>query len=110
MKDACRLRGSAIALMILDNIKERIEGCEYSDDEILGVICGLDAKARGYVNPKDLLTYDKAMRMLGIKSKKKLSSLCRENGISNVRINNMSVGFRREDIERLYDIANNSNH
>ena len=40
MKDACRLRGSAIALMILDNIKERIEGCEYSDDEILGVICG----------------------------------------------------------------------
>ena len=47
MKDACRLRGSAIALIILDNIKAGINGCEYSDDEILGVICGLDAKARG---------------------------------------------------------------
>ena len=75
----------------------------------LGVICGLDAKARGYVNPKDLLTYDKAMRMLGIKSRNKFSSLCRENGISNVRINNMRVGFRREDIERLYDIVS-GNH
>lgn len=109
MKDACRLRGSAIALMILDNIKERIEDCEYSDDEILGVICGLDAKARGYINTRDLLTYDKAMRMLGIKSRNKFSSLCRENGISNVRINNMRVGFRREDIERLYDIVS-GNH
>lgn len=93
-----------IALQLLDNIRERIVNNECSDEDLLSSMGKLDAKSKGYVNPKEMLTYDKAMSMLNIKNRNKFSELCKKHNVKNVKINNMSVGFHKEDIERLQQV------
>lgn len=95
-----------IALQLLDNIKERIINNECSDDDLLTSMAKLDAKSNGYVNPKEMLTYDKAMNMLGIRNRNTFSTLCKKHNIKNVKINNMSVGFHKSDIDKLKQIIN----
>lgn len=95
-----------IALQLLDNIKERIINNECSDDDLLTSMAKLDAKSNGYVNPKEMLTYDKAMNMLGIRNRNTFSNLCKKHNIKNVKINNMSVGFHKSDIDKLKQIIN----
>lgn len=95
-----------IALQLLDNIKERIINNECSDDDLMTSMAKLDAKSNGYVNPKEMLTYDKAMNMLGIRNRNTFSNLCKKHNIKNVKINNMSVGFHKSDIEKLKQIIN----
>lgn len=95
-----------IALQLLDSIKERIINNECSDDDLLTSMAKLDAKSNGYVNPKEMLTYDKAMNMLGIRNRNTFSTLCKKHNIKNVKINNMSVGFHKSDIDKLKQIIN----
>lgn len=94
-----------MALNILDDLRFNIvHNC--SEEELLSSMGQLDAKSKGYVNPKDMLTYDKAMSMLKIKNRNKFSELCKKHNVKNVKINNMSVGFHKEDIERLQQVLN----
>lgn len=95
-----------IALQLLESIKERIINNECSDDDLLTSMSKLDAKSNGYVNPKEMLTYDKAMNMLGIRNRNTFSTLCKKHNIKNVKINNMSVGFHKSDIDKLKQIIN----
>lgn len=95
-----------IALQLLESIKERIINNECSDDDLLTSMAKLDAKSNGYVNPKEMLTYDKAMNMLGIRNRNTFSTLCKKHNIKNVKINNMSVGFHKSDIDKLKQIIN----
>lgn len=95
-----------IALQLLESIKERIINNECSDDDLLTSMAKLDAKSNGYVNPKEMLTYDKAMNMLGIRNRNTFSNLCKKHNIKNVKINNMSVGFHKSDIDKLKQIIN----
>lgn len=95
-----------IALQLLESIKERIINNECSDDDLLTSMAKLDAKSNGYVNPKEMLTYDKAMNMLGIRNRNTFSTLCKKYNIKNVKINNMSVGFHKSDIDKLKQIIN----
>lgn len=94
-----------MALKILDNIKFNVvHNC--SEEELLTSMAKLDAKSNGYVNPKEMLTYDKAMNMLGIRNRNTFSTLCKKHNIKNVKINNMSVGFHKSDIDKLKQIIN----
>lgn len=95
-----------IALQLLESIKERIINNECSDDDLLTSMAKLDAKSNGYVNPKEMLTYDKAMNMLGIRNRNTFSTLCKKHNIKNIKINNMSVGFHKSDIDKLKQIIN----
>lgn len=92
-----------MALKILDDLRfDVVHNC--SEEDLLSSMGKLDAKSKGYVNPKEMLTYDKAMSMLNIKNRNKFSELCKKHNIKNVKINNMSVGFHKEDIERLQQV------
>lgn len=95
-----------IALQLLDNIKERIINDECSDDDLLTSMAKLDAKSNGYIDPKKMLTYDKAMNMLEIGNRNTFSKLCKKHNIKNVKINNIGVGFHKSDIEKLKQIIN----
>lgn len=54
------------------------------------------------INEHDFVNYDKALRILGMKTnRQKLNELCKANGIKNVRFNNAYIGFPRKEIEAL---------
>ena len=94
-----------IALQLLDSIKERVIN-DCSDEEIMMTMTKLDAKHNGYIKESELITYDKAMKMLNIKNRNTFSNLCKKHNVKNVKINNMSVGFHISDIERLSQVVN----
>lgn len=95
-----------IALKIIDEIRNKIIQGKCSDDELIRAVAKLEANSNGYIDPKNLLTYDKAMDLVGVRNRTTFCELCKKNKIKNIKINNVGVGFKREDIERLKQIIN----
>ena len=68
-------------------------------ERLLSQLCGC---VRLSINEHDFVNYDKALRILGMKTnRQKLNELCKANGIKNVKFNNAYIGFPREEIEAL---------
>lgn len=92
--------------MIVDEIRNNIVDNKCSDDELIRAVAKLEANSNGYIDPKNLLTYDKAMDLVGVRNRTTFCELCKKNKIKNIKINNVGVGFKREDIEKLKQIIN----
>ena len=80
---------------------EMIDNDECNGADALSMISRFNAESRGYYDKTSLLNYDEAMEMLGIRNRTKFKDLCRLHCIEQVKLNNMSVGFKRTEIEDL---------
>ena len=80
---------------------EMIDNDECNDVDAMSMISRFNAESRGYYDKNSLLNYDEAMEMLGIRNRNKFKDICRLNCIEQVKLNNMSVGFKRTEIEDL---------
>lgn len=90
-----------IALEILKIIENKIKNNECSDDYILNVASKINAEMNGYIREDELLNYDQAMKMLGISNRNVFNKICKDNKVENIKIKNVHVGFRKNDIECL---------
>ena len=86
---------------ILADGMKRIENGECDERSAIAMVGRYNAESKGYIDEHSTINYDDAMKMTGIKSRNKFKALCDANHISQVRINNMNVGFRLSEIEYL---------
>ena len=89
-------------LSMIDNIRETIISPECDDEAILVNANKINILNAGAFKEDDYMTYDDAIRYLGIGyNRNRLSQLAKRHGIRNRKFKNSSVGFHRDDIERL---------
>ena len=88
-------------LALIDKLKEHVmEDCD--DDDIAFALAKFSPQRYGYVKEDEYINYEKAQAILCISNNRtKLNELCKMYGIKNHKINNMPVGFKRSEIERL---------
>ena len=92
---------------LVDCIDDIING--KCDEQILvNTMSTLENNANGRYSKEDLLNYDKAGEILGFGTTNRigLKNLLDKNNIHEVVINNMKVGFRRDEIMLLKDKLN----
>lgn len=86
--------------MLVDCI-DRILGGDCDEGAVANTVAAINANSRGKYSSEDLVTYDKAMSILGITDRRKLKKTLDENGISQVTIHNQKVGFPRGQVLAL---------
>lgn len=91
----------ATILAIVDRLKEYVsEDCD--DEDIAFALEKFNPQRFGYVKEEDYVNYEKAMDILGLNNNRvKLNELCKKYKIKNRRFNNVPIGFKRDEIERL---------
>lgn len=81
-----------------------IFSADCNEDELAGALNTIDKMNSEYVNPKDYVTYDGAMKILcmgnNLAGFKKLMD---KYGIKNQSFNNHKIGFKRSDILAVKD-------
>lgn len=85
------------ARALLDAL-DRIVNGECDETAIEQSIATINCHSKGKFGSEDLLTYDKAMKMLGIGDRNRLKRVLDSHGVKQVTIHNQKVGFRRSDI------------
>ena len=80
---------------------EMIDNDQCSETDAMSMISRFNAESKGFYDKTSLLNYDEAMEMLGIRNRNKFKDICRLHCIEQVKLNNMSVGFKRTEIEDL---------
>lgn len=89
-------------------IKRIIDG-DCDADSVTDAMATLDNNAKGRYSDEDLVTYDKAAKILGISvtNRAKLKLLLDMNNIQQVTLHNHKVGFLRSELmalrSKLYD-------
>lgn len=98
------------ALKVIDFIRERIIDDECTDDELSETLNKLHFDTnKEYIRASDYVNADEAMRILHLGyNRNKLFQLTKKYGITNHKINNVNIGFKRKEIEDLYEIIGNS--
>ena len=96
---------------LVDCIDDIING-KCDEQLIVNTMSTLENNANGRYSKEDLLNYDKAGEILGFGTTNRagLKKLLDKNGIHEVIINNMKVGFRRDEIMALKDKLNEDIH
>lgn len=76
-----------------------------NEEAVLSTMGTLNQNAQGKYSDDDLLTYDKACKILGfsVTNRIGLKRLLDKNGIKQVIIHNQPCGFRRDEIIALRD-------
>lgn len=89
---------------VINMLKSTIETLsnDCTDDEVAEAISSINPHRFGFVRESDFANTDECMRYLGIGNRGKFFSLTKENKIENKRFNNMPIGFRKKDMEKLY--------
>lgn len=89
---------------VINMLKSTIETLsnDCTDDEVAEAISSINPHRFGFVRESDFANTDECMRYLGIKNRGKFFSIIRDNGIENKTFNNMHIGFRKKEIEKLY--------
>lgn len=87
-----------MAAETLTGALERILDGECDESAIAQAIATLNANSMGKFSDDDLVTYDKAMRILGIRDRGKLKQILDENGVHQVLMHNQKVGFPRHKV------------
>jgi hypothetical protein len=80
---------------------EMIDNDQCSEADAMSMISRFNAESKGFYDKTSLLNYDEAMEKLGIRNRNKFKDICRLHCIEQVKLNNMSVGFKRTEIEDL---------
>ena len=94
-----------IRRILADGIK-RIDNDECSEAQVVGMMSRFNSESKGFIDKKSTVNYDEAMRMLGLKNRNELKSLCDAHNVKQVRINNQAVGFLVSEIESLKKFVN----
>lgn len=92
-----------IALLILDEIKNKIKNGEINLDLIKELI--IEAKkedCESIINKNDYINADKAMNILHLgKNRAKFFKILKQNDIKTQKINNMPIGYKKQEIISL---------
>lgn len=75
---------------------------ECSDEEVGEAIALINPHRYGFFRECDFANTDECMKYLGVKSRKKFFELTKQHKIENKKVNNMPIGFRKKDIEKIY--------
>lgn len=99
MAEISKTKKSVLAMM--DAFRDMIiNDCD--DETIMLKMHDLQVLDKDSFREEDYLTYDEAIKELGINyNRNKLSSLAKKYGIRNRKFNSMHVGFHRDDIRKL---------
>lgn len=96
-----------IIYKLVDCIDDIING-KCDEQLLVNTMSTIENNASGRYSKDDLLNYDKAGEILGFGTTNRigLKNLLDKNNIHEVVINNMKVGFRRDEIMALKDKLN----
>ncbi len=90
------------AMKIRKRAYHEIKNGKCSEEEVDEIITRLNPESHGYIKPTDYCNADEALKILGFgTNRNKLFELTKKYGIENHRLNNMPIGFKRAEIERL---------
>ena len=78
-----------------------------TDEQIRGIVAGVDAEKHGYINPNDYLPAEKAIQKLRV-HRNLFFALIKEHNIHCKKINGHSIGYHKNDIQRLQNYLNES--
>lgn len=91
-----------LALSVIDSIREKILKGDCNEQDLTESLSQFHPEANGYFKRTEYINADKAMNILQLgHNRGKFYSLLREYGIKNYKLNNMPMGYRRCEIERL---------
>lgn len=71
-----------------------------TDEEINRIVSNIDADKNGYIHPDDYLPAEKAMKELRV-HRNQFFALTKEHNIQCKKINGHSIGYHKNDIQRL---------
>lgn len=77
-----------------------LKGGSCTDEEISRIVSNIDADKNGYIHPDDYLPSEKAMKELGV-HRNQFFTLIKEHNIQCKKINGHSIGYHKNDIQRL---------
>ena len=90
------------AMKVLKRAYHEIKTGKCNDEDVEEMIARLNPEAHGYIRPTDYCNADEALKILGFgTNRNRLFDLTKKYGIENHRLNNMPIGFKRAEIERL---------
>lgn len=88
----------------LSPIRKLVFSADCNEDELAGALNTIDKMNSEYVNPKDYVTYDGAMKILCMGNNRAgFKKLMDKYGIKNQNFNNHKIGFKRSDILAVKD-------
>lgn len=85
------------AKMLIDGLQS-IFGGNCNEDEVASLVVRAETNARGKYSDDELVTYDEAGRILGIKSRNKLRETLSKYGVEQHTLSNHKCGFPREQV------------
>lgn len=96
-----------IANYLLDMV-ENLATNKCDEETLISAASTMNNNAKGRIGKEDVLNYDKAGNILGFGCTNRVARkrLLDKHGIKQVKINNMSCGFRRDEIMALRDKLN----
>lgn len=71
-----------------------------TDEEINRIVSNIDADKNGYIHPDDYLPAEKAMKELRV-HRNQFFALTKEHNIQCKKINGHSIGYHKNDIQKL---------
>ena len=95
------------ALSVIDAIRDKIINNECDEMTLTESLSQFHPAMNGYFSRWEYINADRAMDILQLGyNRGKFFSLLKEYGIENHKLNNMPIGYKRSDIERLANILN----
>jgi hypothetical protein len=89
-------------LAMWDKVREQIISPECDDEAIIANASKLNILNQDAFREEDFMTYDEAIKALGISyNRNKLSDLAKKHGIKSRKFKNSPAGFHKDDIARL---------
>jgi hypothetical protein len=90
------------AIKMLKGIIEDIENGECGEAELADAMQRLNSQNKDCFKEDDFVNYDEAGLLLDLRwNRKRISELCKEYGIKNIRFKNKPIGFRKIEILKL---------
>lgn len=80
-------------------LKDLKEG-KCTDEQISSLVSSIDANKHGYIKPDDYLPAEKAMKVVRV-HRNEFFTLTKQNNVQCRKINGHSIGYHKDDIQRL---------
>lgn len=86
--------------LLCRRIMKALKDDSCTDDEIQQVLVHCDAKTRGYIDPSEYITADKAMRLIHV-PRNKFFELTHRYKVECRKINGKFLGYHIDDIKKI---------
>lgn len=91
-----------IAYRLLGHARKDILTGKCNPDTVEEAMTAINAESNGYVHPKDYVTIDEGMEILGMgQNRNKFCRTMKDNNIENKKFKNLNIGYRRSSIFKL---------